>query len=325
MPTTDLTDSAKYQPPLLFRQADLHTIYPAMFRRTATPPFIRERISTADSDFLDLDWLRQGNKRLAILSHGLEGSSRSRYCKGMAQALSARGFDILAWNFRGCSGEPNRHIRSYHSGLSEDLHTVITHALIGACYREICLIGFSVGGNITLKYLAESAKVPSAVQAAVCISTPCDLEASSREMARPRNILYMRWFLWLLHEKIRKKIALFPGEIDDKGYSRFKNFYDFDSRYTAPFFGYKSAEEYWRSNSAKPLLEKIKIPTLMLSAEDDSFLGPLNYPVAETARNSNISLEIPRFGGHVGFMAEFGEREYWSEKRTAQFLATVLS
>ena len=311
----------QYLPPYLFRQPDLHTIFPAFLRRIPSPPFERTRLDTTDGDFIELDWLKSGSSKLAIISHGLEGSSRSTYVLGMTRALSKRGFDVLAWNFRGCGGEPNRLLPSYHSGKSDDLKLVVDHAASLASYHEIVLVGFSVGGNITLKYLGEySTQVPSSVVRAATLSVPCDLQDSAQKMALPRNTLYMKWFLRLLHQKIREKIVLFPGRIGDKNFHELKNFFDFDSRYTAPLFGYRSAEHYWESNSAKQFLTSIKIPTLLVNAADDTFLGPSCFPHKEAAQNSNMCLEIPKYGGHVGFVERLGNAEYWSEQRIASFL-----
>src|SRR6187431_2146497 len=140
--------SPNYAPPFAFFNAHVETIYPSLLRRVPLAPYHRERIVTPDQDFLDLDWLRQGSDKLIIISHGLEGNSERAYIKGMARAGMARGFDILAWNYRGCSGEMNRQLRFYHSGATDDLDWVIRHALQTG-YKQINLIGFSLGGNLT--------------------------------------------------------------------------------------------------------------------------------------------------------------------------------
>jgi predicted alpha/beta-fold hydrolase len=152
------------------------------------PPYRRERIYTDDDDFLDLDWLQSGHKRLVIVSHGLEGDTNRNYVTGMAKAVNDAGWDVLAWNFRGCGGEINRQPRFTHNGATEDLNAVIKHALVVGNYNSVALVGFSMGGNLTLMYLGREAdNVPDEVNAAVCFSVPCDLAAASSRLAESFN------------------------------------------------------------------------------------------------------------------------------------------
>ena len=173
----------KYTPPFLLFSPHLETIYPAVARKVSIEPYRRERISTPDDDFLDLDWLKNASKKLVIISHGLEGNSSRAYIKGMAKIFHAQGFNILAWNYRGCSEEMNRQVRFYHSGATDDLGTVISHS-INLGFDEIYLIGFSLGGNLTLKYLGE-ALPPAEIKKAVAISVPMDLRASCEKISQP--------------------------------------------------------------------------------------------------------------------------------------------
>jgi predicted alpha/beta-fold hydrolase len=302
------------------------TIFPNLFRRVASPVFKRERIETSDADFLDIDWSFKNQnspsfKKLAILSHGLEGSTDRWYIRGMVHALQGAGYDALAWNFRGCSGCVNRLLSYYHSGKSEDLDTVIQSILKNRDYEEIVLIGFSVGGNITLKYLGERGKnIPANVLKAVCFSVPVDLEASSRELAKPANRIYMSRFLKTLKEKVRLKMAMFPGEIDDRDFKKITNFKEFDDRYTAPLNGFKNAHEYWAAASSKQFLEDISIPTLLVNAKNDPFLNADCFPIVEAQANENLLLEMPAEGGHMGFTDFKNKKEYWSERRAIEFL-----
>ena len=184
--------SPSYTPPLLLFNKHLETIFPSVARKIALVPYQRERITTPDQDFLDLDWLKQGSSKLIILSHGLEGNSSRPYVRGMAKAGFVKGYDILAWNYRGCSEEMNRQLRFYHSGATEDLDTVIAHSQ-SVGYREIYLIGFSLGGNITLKYLGER-KVSALLKKAVVFSVPMDLHASCKKISMPGNRIYANRF-----------------------------------------------------------------------------------------------------------------------------------
>ena len=176
-----LISGSSYRP-FAFGNPHWQTIYPALFRRVSPVTRERERIATADGDFLDLDWARSsGQRALAVITHGLEGSSRGPYVQGMAQTLQGAGWDICAWNFRGCSGAPNRTLHSYHSGASEELAYVLQYIFSHRAYTQVVLIGFSLGGNLMLKYLGEQGRhIDSRLQAAVALSVPCDLAGSAR-------------------------------------------------------------------------------------------------------------------------------------------------
>lgn len=315
-----------YKAPRYLPGGHAQTVYPTLFRRLPAPPYERERIDTPDGDFLDLDWWRgDRGDRLVILSHGLEGSSRRVYMVGMARAARDAGWDALAWNFRGCSGEPNRQLRYYHSGASDDLHTVLRHALALGRYRAVAFIGFSMGGNMTLKLLGELGEtVPEPVKGAVTFSVPCDLTTASLELGRPTNSVYMRRFLRMLHVKIRWKMAMFPGEIDDAGYERMRTFKEFDDRYTAPLNGFRDAEDYWRQASSLPLLPGIRVPTLLVNARNDSFLSDPCYPIALARKSDWLHLETPAQGGHTGFPDRSPQGHYWLERRALAFLQPLL-
>lgn len=308
-----------YTPPPFLKGGHLSTIYPALFRKADPEIYRRERIDTWDEDFLDLDWACIGSSRLVIISHGLEGSSRRGYVTGMARAMNRAGFDALAWNFRSCSGEPNRLLKSYHNGVTDDLAWVIRHAEEVARYRSIDLIGFSLGGNLTLNYLGRE-RVARSIRRAVVFSVPCDLKGSAKMLSKPSNILYMKRFLHDLHQKIREKMAIMPHRISDDGYENIKTFKAFDDRYTAPIHGFRDAEDYWHQCSSKPILGEISIPTLIVNAANDPFLSTSCYPVKEAARSRYVTLEIPSHGGHVGFALFNKEELYWSEKRAAHWL-----
>ena len=306
-----------YRPPPLFRSGHVQTVYAAMFRVIRGVRYQRERIETPDGDFLDLDWSpAESNdlRRVAVLSHGLEGSSSSTCMLGMTRALNRRGWDVLAWNFRGCSGETNRLSRSYHSGATEDLDLVVRHVL--EKYEEVALVGFSLGGNLTLKFLGEWYVDPR-VSAAAVISVPCDLAACSEKLARPENLLYMRRFLSSLRIKVRAKARI--HHLDTTGIHRIRTFRQFDDRYTAPLHGFLDANDYWRQCSCKTFLPHIRTPTILVSAEDDPILDASCYPFEEAKANPNLWLIVTKHGGHLGFLDRGPET--WSERVAAEFLA----
>ena len=308
-----------YAPPFLLFHGHLQTIVPNTLRRVRGVVFRRERILTADDDFLDLDWSRVGAAKLAVVSHGMEGNSRRPYVLGMVKAVNAAGWDALAWNLRGCSGEPNRQLRFYHAGDTGDLAAVISHALSSQTYEAVVLVGFSLGGNLVLKYLGERREeLPPPILKAAVFSVPCDLRAGAKEVDKWRNGIYRRRFLRTLRGKVREKAGLMPGLLSTAGLDGIRSLRCFDERYTAPLHGFGSAEDYWRRSSSVHFLEGIRVPTLIVNARNDPLLGERCYPVEEVKDQPFLRLKIPRQGGHVGFP---GGGPLWSERLAVSFFA----
>ena len=318
-----LVANTRYQPPFYLFNGHLQTIVPSLWRSVPEVAYQRERLELPDGDFLNLDWSRlpepQSTNGLAIVSHGLEGDASRPYVRGMVRALNSAGFDALAWNYRSCGGEMNRLLRSYHLGDTEDLDRVLRHALATGRYRRAYLLGFSAGGNVTLKYLGEdAARVPAEVQRAAVFSVPTDLKASSVQIGRRENQVYMRRFLKSLRLKVRAKAELLPGQVDLAGIEELRNFEDFDNRYTAPMHGFDSADAYYQYASSGRYLEGIRVPTLLVNAQNDPFLPASCYPREVAANSAYVFLETPPDGGHVGFAESSGE--YYSERRAVAFL-----
>jgi predicted alpha/beta-fold hydrolase len=317
--------SSNYKAPFFFISRHIETIYPVAFRNVSEVKYNRERLELNDGDFLDLDWIKKNNKKLLILSHGLEGQTESKYLKGTARAASNVGYDVLTWNYRGCSEEINRNFRFYHSGESADLDLIVQHALSINIYESIGLVGFSVGGNITLKYLGEkSNSLSPLIKAAVTFSAPCDLKAAAINMARFGNKFYMNRFLNNLHAKILAKITQYPDQINDKGFDKIKNFIDFDERYTAPLHGFQNAIDYYKKCSSVFFIPEIKIPTLLVSALNDPFLAKACYPFEQAVNNPYFFLETPKQGGHCGFYENNKNGNYWSDNRALDFFSKIL-
>jgi predicted alpha/beta-fold hydrolase len=313
--------NSSYIPPPGFSNRHIQTFFPYLFRKVKGIRYKRERIWTPDDDFLDLDWSSIGASKVAIVSHGLEGNSDRWYVLGMVRALNRSGWDALAWNMRGCSGEPNKTVRSYHSGITEDLAAVVEHVIDGGKYDAIGLVGFSLGGNLTLKYLGERGpEINKAITGAVTCSVPCDLASGAEEMAKPSNKIYMKRFTRMLHEKIKAKMSIMPDSISDEGYNTIKTFKEFDDRYTAPLNGFRDAEDYYNRASSKQFIHKITTPTLLVNAKNDPFLSESCYPLREAEANPNFFLEMPKSGGHVGFISFNKRKEYWFESRVVSFL-----
>lgn len=302
-----------YRSPLWLANGHLATIIPHLFRRVKPVEYKRERIETTDGDFLDLDWSASGHSRKLILfSHGLEGSSRAKYIQGMVPHFRNEGFDILAWNFRSCSGEINRTARFYHSGATDDLDRVVQHVLQTTQYEQIFLIGFSMGGNITLKYLGEKhSEVPERIKSAVVFSVPCDLQSASEKLNTGMGRVYTRKFLITLNKKlIQKKDLLRNMGIELNGLTKIWDFTTWDDRFTAPIHGFKSAQDYYTRSSSKPFLKDIRVPTLIVNAKNDPFLGKTCFPEEELKSHPFVRLSAPDLGGHVGFASRGA---YWSE------------
>ncbi|CCO24924.1 YheT family hydrolase [Maridesulfovibrio hydrothermalis] len=312
-----------YKPKRPLQSGHIQTILPRLFRKVCLPPVVRRRIETPDGDFLDIDWHLAGSSRLAVIAHGLEGNSRRAYVLGMARALVLAGWDCITYNFRGCSREMNRRPGIYHSGDTRDLDTVLKHGLAHGIYDDAALIGFSMGGNQVLKYLGEHPeKVPAKVKKAIGISVPCDLAASAERLCHRSNFIYNQYFLRSLKNKIKLKHKQFPDLYPLEKLSSIRNIIDFDNAYTAPVSGFKDAADYYEKSSCNQFLPDIKIPALIINAKDDPFLTPECYPINEAENSPSLSLQIPNYGGHVGFSDLPIEKQLWSEDRVVRFLNT---
>ncbi len=293
-----------------------------MMRKVDGVHYSRERLELNDGDFLDLDWLSADRKRLVIISHGLEGNSERHYSKGMAKYFFHRGWDALAWNCRSCSGEMNRLPRFYHHGATEDITAVINHAHDKG-YEKIALVGFSMGGSMTLKYLGENAdSQKNIIQSAVTFSVPCHLGSSARELDKPAKAFYRNRFLKKLQKKIIEKEKRFPKLISARHFEHIKTFEDFDNIYTATLHGFENAQDFYRKASSGQFIPKINKPTLIVNAANDPFLPNECYPVDMAQGHPHVTLEIPSHGGHVGFSLQ-GKEENWMEVRAFEFISTA--
>ena len=207
-----LLQPCNFQRPKYLFNGHLETVYPTLFRQVNLPPTHQDFVETQDGDILEVDWHRRGQSKLLIISHGLEGNSSRAYILGMAKEALSKGFDVLAWNYRGCGEELNRKAIFYHSGATYDLDSIIQHA--SAQYSEISLVGFSLGGNLTLKYLGEKRERTPKIKKGVAISVPLDLGSSCDQISSTAFGLYTRRFLNTLRQKVEKKASLFPAEFD---------------------------------------------------------------------------------------------------------------
>ncbi len=314
--------SSNFSPSLPFKNGHFNTIYRPLFVKIIHD-YERERIETWDDDFIDLDFSKVGSKKLVVLIHGLEGSSESTYIITTSKELNKAGYDTVCFNLRGCSGEDNRLLQTYHSGKTEDVEFVINYLIENYNYDQLALVGFSLGGNLTLKYFGEYAnQIHSKLNCGIAVCVPADLTTSGKLMATFKNKIYMENFLNTLRVKVLDKVEKFPEyNVDKTKLLRAKNFRDFDELYTAPVFGFDSPEDYWQKASSRPYIKDIQKQVLLISALDDPFLSKECYPYEEAEVMSNFFLETPKYGGHVGFMSSFKHQENtWLERRILQFI-----
>ncbi len=311
---------SSYTPPLFFKNPHIQSIFPQAIRKIKGIHYIRERIDTYDNDFIDLDWCSINSPRCVILAHGLEGHTHRSYMLGMAKAFHKRGWNSVSMSFRGCSGEPNRLLKSYHHGVSDDLAAVVNHVAAKG-YSTVAVVGFSLGGNVLLKYLGEQKyPIPKTLCGGVAISAPCDLAGCAKKMDQPSHAFYTKRFLKMLHEKIVDKKKLFPDLVNDDVYEHIVTFEEYDNRYTAPMQGFSNAQDYYTKAASLQYLHSITTPVLLLNAKDDPFLTPECSPQNIAEKNNALFLEMPKHGGHVGFIAFNKENEYWDETRAVEFL-----
>jgi uncharacterized protein len=285
------------------------TVMAALF---APPParFRRERWETPDGDFIDVDFAGSVDAPPMVLLHGLEGGSDSHYVRLLARALPAAGWRVAIPHWRGCSGEPNRKPRAYHSGDTAELDWILRR--FG---HQVDAIGVSLGGNVLLKWLGERAREATAiVRRAAAVSAPLDLAAAGAALDRGLNrLLYTRMFLSTLKPKSLAQLDRFPGLFDRAKLAVSTTFREFDNLYTAPMHGFRDVDHYWTSSSSGPWLERIAVPTLVLNARNDPFLPESALLAASRKAAPNVLLEFPRTGGHVGFRAA------WLARRLIDF------
>ncbi len=283
-----------------------------------------------DGDFIDVDWYgpEEASAHCVLLLHGLTGSSSSLYILGQQQALAARGWQSVAVNWRGCSGEPNHRARGYHSGASEDLADVVNQLASRYPTKLFTAVGYSLGGNVLLKYLGEQGS-NTPLRAAVAVSVPFRLDHCADRISKGFSKIYQARFLRDLRQYVERKQRAFLRQGRREELARLaaletlegmKTFWDFDGRVTAPLHGFESADDYYRRCSSAFFVEYLRVPTLIVHAQDDPFIYPQSVPLAETLP-SCVTLELHASGGHVGFIAgSLWRPRYYLEHRLPDWL-----
>lgn len=313
---------SSYKSPHLFKNPHFSTVFASVFRKVEGINYTRERFSLSDGDFIDLDWsysqLVGGNsKNLVIITHGLLGNSQRQYVKATAKIFNQNGWDALAWNHRGMSGEPNLLEKMTIHGSTDELSEIIDHIIKTGKYSKITLVGWSKGGNISLKYAGEKGEyLPNEISSIVAVSVPTDVYGSVQVMGK--ESFYAKRFKKKLHDFLKTKQHLIAKE-KFKKFNTYKTLEDFSEYYVAPLNSFKNAKEYYEKCSALPYLENIKVPTLILNSLDDPILSLTCSPF-QLAKNSDIiHLETPKSGGHCSFFESNKDGIYWADKRVFEF------
>jgi len=291
-----------YRAPAWLPGGHAQTIYPLLIRGLP-PPYRRERWETPDGDFIDVDRIDgPATAPIVLLFHGLEGSSRSHYASSLMRAVAGRGWAGAVAHFRGCSGEPNRLPRAYHSGDSAEIDWILRRLQAENAARPLFAAGVSLGGNALLKWLGERETAATGiVAAAAAVCAPLDLAICGHQLGRGFNRVYTQHFLNTLKRGAAEKLQRFPGIFDGERMRRAHTLHDFDDAVTAPLHGYRDVADYWTRASAKPLLAGIRVPTLLLNALNDPFL-PAHALPHDRQVSGKVRPEYPRAGGHVGFV-----------------------
>lgn len=320
---------AQFKPAWWLPNSHLQTIWPSVCRpEIKNISLERERLELPDGDFLDLDWSGKNLPGpIVLVLHGFEGSIESHYSKGMLQAINQRGWRGLFMHFRGCSGEPNRLPRGYHSGETDDVNFVVKTLLAREPDAEMAAIGYSLGGNMLLKWLGETGD-KNPLKAAIAISVPFDLHKAYKKINSGFSRLYQWYLVKAARERLVHKFEIVKGPFDSFDAAELAGIggiEELDLKYTVPVHGFSSVEEYYTTTSSRYYLHSIRVPTLLIQAKDDPFMTEDVIP-AQYELSKEVTLEVTETGGHVGFVSgKYPWRpEYWLEERAPEFLKKYL-
>ena len=309
-----ITES-NFKPLWWLKNPHLQTLWPTLSNRSenrGTP----ERITLSDGDFLDIEWF-DGSGNLVLLLHGLEGSIHSPYAVAATKALSAKGYHVVFMHFRGCSGEPNLLDRSYHSGHTSDLQEIIEHVKRKTGKPLEAAIGYSLGGNVLLKWLGEQGK-QSFINQAIAVSVPFKLSDAAIRMSEGFSKLYEYRLLRDLRKSYKEKFSNHPSPLD-VDVDQLNTFFKFDDKVTAALNGFEGAEDYYKQSSSRQYLKRIETRTLIIHSKDDPFMYPKTIPT-EGELSSKVTLELTENGGHVGFVGGSLLPKRWLESRIIDFI-----
>jgi predicted alpha/beta-fold hydrolase len=309
-----------YQAPSWLPGGHAQTLWPLLIKPRSLK-FRRERWTTPDDDFIDVDFLDgPADSPLLVLFHGLEGSARSHYALSTAHACKKAGWRLALPHFRGCSGELNRQPRAYHSGDSDEIDWILQRLHTLNEQRPLHAAGVSLGGNALLKWAGERGTAAGQyVTGVAAMCAPLDLAACGHHLARGFNQVYTRHFLRTLKTISANRLQQFPDLFNEEKMRQAANLYQFDDAVTAPVHGFAGADDYWQRASAKPWLKTIAIPALAVNPKNDPFL-PADYLPKPSEVSPTVRLEHPANGGHVGFVSgPFPGNLDWLPQRLLHF------
>lgn len=295
------TRDDKFEPAWWLPGPHLPTLWSGLARHYPRLASRRERLCLEDGDFVDLCWVGSEQGPIVVVLHGLEGSSRSRYAAAILDRIDRRGWGGVLMHFRGCSGELNRSDRSYHSGDTGDLKFLLAQLSERYPTRQIMAVGYSLGGNVLLKYLGESGRSPKLAVAAA-ISVPFELAKAANRLNRGWSKFYQWHLVRSLKTKVRAKFAARRAPIPLDGLDKWRDFWSYDNNVTAPLHGFRDAEEYYTRSSCRQYLGAITTPTLVIHSRDDPFLSVDAIP-QPAELSPTTTLVLTERGGHVGFVA----------------------
>jgi uncharacterized protein len=321
-----MIQTSGFRPAWWLNNTHAQTLFPCLRRYSGRLNIDWERLKLPDRDFVDLVWTEENGGPLVLILHGLEGSIKSHYIKGLMTALHEQGWRSILMHFRGCSGTHNNMARGYHSGETGDLRYVINTIKNRYPDRKLMAAGFSLGGNVLLKYLGEYGE-NCQLDTAVAVSVPFELNDAADRLDRGFSKIYQRHLIRKIRNRIKDK---FKNRKDAPFHSsdlfKWTNFHLFDNFVTAPLHGFSSSAEYYRLCSSRQFLKDITIPVLIIHAKDDPFLTTSAIP-DDSDLPENITLELSIKGGHVGFInGSFPWRpNYWLESRIPEYLKNFLN
>jgi uncharacterized protein len=319
--------NGSYRAPAWLPGGHAQTIYPVFLRRPAVA-YRRQRLDTPDGDFIDFDWVDVPGATavtpLVVLFHGLESSSMAHYARSLMAHLAAIGWRGVVPHFRGCSGEPNRRARAYHSGDYAEVGWMLSTIRAQEPAAPLFAAGVSLGGSALLNWLGrEESRASTLLRAAATVSTPLDLTAAGVAIDQGLNRIYARYFLQTLVPKALAMAQRFPGALDATAIRRVDSMYSFDAAVTAPLHGFAGADDYWSRASSKPWLKSVAVPTLVVNARNDPFIPAASLPDAAQVSYA-VALEQPETGGHAGFLDQpFPGRFGWVPQRLVAFFVAA--
>lgn len=313
---------SEFKPAWWLPNSHLQTIWPAVCRpEIKNLTLERERLELPDGDFIDLDWCgRDQSGPIVLILHGFEGSIESHYAKGMMLAVKQRGWRGLFMHFRGCSGEPNRLVRGYHSGDTGDVEYVVKSIQEREHQVQLAAVGYSLGGNVLLKWLGETGH-ENPLSAAIAISVPFELHKAADRIRQGFSRFYEWYLVKCARERLLQKFKQVSPPFDVSELSGIDGIRDLDGKYTVPVHGFSSVDQYYAASSSRQYLRLIHVPTLLVHSKDDPFMTEDVIPDKKEL-SDHVKLEVTDAGGHVGFVAGTlpWRPLYWLEQRVPEFL-----